>query len=524
MPFYERGPVRIHYEEVGSGFPLLLIPGGGLNSALSSWQTASPFNPMERYKDDFRCICADLRNANPGQSSGPLEIDRPWDAYTDDQLGLMDHLGIREFLVMGFCIGGPMIHNLIRRAPERVVAAAMMQPSGFRPEIPDLFYQNNIKGWGPPLCEKRPDVTMDMVHDFLTSMYTNRADFVFTVSRDFVRSIQTPLLIAPDDVPAHPYKVAMEVASLAPKAEVTIYPWKDSPEHIDEVVEHARRFLKAHEPVTAGRQGQRPSLDVTALGGSPLPGGPSAEGGIQAPQWCGDPPRHAVPQGVCFRGLLGHLTALLHEAELVIDAQNPLLAPRTARERVLQQRGHIEEREWLTLRGDHQDIGARVDVEPLGSAFLEIVPSPPEHRVIHDPHGGDRMAHAPPLVGVLRVDMQVGRSGVGDEEMATICAEAQTMRIVDAAQYAIRLGVRVQGRRILIQQHVVGGVVAHGNPPPIRTHAHAIRDVEVFLQQDLTVSDRTTRVAIQQMPGDGMSAVVADQNLTPVFLDAGDYH
>ena len=77
MPFYERGPVRIHYEEVGSGFPLLLIPGGGLNSALSSWQTASPFNPMERYKDDFRCICADLRNANPGQSSGPLEIDRP---------------------------------------------------------------------------------------------------------------------------------------------------------------------------------------------------------------------------------------------------------------------------------------------------------------------------------------------------------------------------------------------------------------------------------------------------------------
>src|SRR2546422_5715457 len=73
MPFYERGPVRIHYEEVGSGFPLLLIPGGGLNSALSSWQTASPFNPMERYQDDFRCICADLRNANPGQSSGPLD-------------------------------------------------------------------------------------------------------------------------------------------------------------------------------------------------------------------------------------------------------------------------------------------------------------------------------------------------------------------------------------------------------------------------------------------------------------------
>src|SRR6185436_9918998 len=249
MPFYQKGDVRIHYQEAGSGFPLLLIPGGGLNSTISNFTGSAPFNPMEEFKSEYRCITSDLRNANGGQSSGPLEIDRPWDAYSDDHLGLMDHLGIKEFMVMGFCVGGPMTWNLLKRAPKRIVAAVLAQPSGFRPEIPDLFYQNNIKGWGPALCEKRPDVTMAMVHDFLTSMYTNRADFVFTVSREFVRAIQTPLLVAPDDVPAHPYKVAMEVASLAPNAEVTIYPWKDSPVHIDEVVAHARRFLKAHEPV-----------------------------------------------------------------------------------------------------------------------------------------------------------------------------------------------------------------------------------------------------------------------------------
>jgi hypothetical protein len=46
----------------------------------------------------------------------------------------------------------------------------------------------------------------------------------------------------------------MEVATLAPKAEVTIYPWKDSPEHVNEVVEHARRFLKAHAPTRHGSQ------------------------------------------------------------------------------------------------------------------------------------------------------------------------------------------------------------------------------------------------------------------------------
>ena len=60
MPFYERGSTRIYYEEVGSGFPLLIIPGGGLNSTVASLQRSVPFNPMETYKDDFRCIAADL--------------------------------------------------------------------------------------------------------------------------------------------------------------------------------------------------------------------------------------------------------------------------------------------------------------------------------------------------------------------------------------------------------------------------------------------------------------------------------
>ena len=251
MAFYEKGTVRIYYEEAGKGFPLLLIPGGGLNSSFASWQNFSPFNAIDAYKPDFRCICADLRNANPGKSTGPVEIDRPWDSYADDQLGLMDHLGIKEFMVMGFCIGGPMINNLIKRAPDRIVAAAMMQPSGFRPEMPDLFYQNNIKGWGPQLCEKRPEITMAMVHDFLDNMYTRRADFVFTVTRDFVRTIKTPLLIAPDDVSAHPRAVAMEVASLAQNVQTTRFPWKDSQEHIDVVIEQARGFFKAHEPARA---------------------------------------------------------------------------------------------------------------------------------------------------------------------------------------------------------------------------------------------------------------------------------
>lgn len=249
--FYEKGPVRIHYEQIGSGFPLLLIAGGGLNSTLAGLRRGDPFNPIDEFKGEYRCIAADLRNASGGQSSGPLEIDRPWDAYTDDQLGLMDHLRIDKFMVMGFCIGGPFIWNLLERAPDRIVAAVMAQPSGSRPEMRDLFYDNNMKGWGPDLVKRRPDITMETVDRFLTRMYRTNPDFVFTVSRDFVRKCQTPVLILPDDIPSHPYAVAMEAAMLAPKAEVSMFPWKEPKERIPLAVRQIRSFLRAHRPVTA---------------------------------------------------------------------------------------------------------------------------------------------------------------------------------------------------------------------------------------------------------------------------------
>jgi pimeloyl-ACP methyl ester carboxylesterase len=250
MSFYERGPVRIRYEEAGSGFPLLIIAGGGLNSTIASLSgELTPYNPITEFKGEYRVIAADLRNANGGQSTGPLEADRSWDSYTDDHLGLMDHLGIDKFMVHGFCIGGPFIWNLLKRAPDRVVAAVLAQPSGSRPEARDLFYDNNIKGWGPELVKRRPEITMEQVDKFLTAMYRTNPDFVFTVSRDFVRQCQTPVLIMPDDIPAHPYAVAMEAAMLAPKAEVSMFPWKQPKERIPLAVRQVHSFLRAHRPV-----------------------------------------------------------------------------------------------------------------------------------------------------------------------------------------------------------------------------------------------------------------------------------
>ncbi len=247
MPFYTRDDVRIHYEEVGSGFPLLVTPGGELNSVISGWP-GQIFNAMEEFKNDFRCITMDQRNANGGQSTGPVQVSDPWGAFADDQLGLMDHLGIREFFFMGYCIGGPFALKLIERAPERVVAAVFCQPVGHASKTPDAMYDSGRDTWGPELCARRPDVTMETVEEYLHNLYRVQPDFMYSVSRDFARLCQTPMLVMPDDTPSHSYEAAMDLVALAPKAEVTAYPWKESEDVFVKTLNQARDFLLTHQP------------------------------------------------------------------------------------------------------------------------------------------------------------------------------------------------------------------------------------------------------------------------------------
>jgi hypothetical protein len=117
--------------------------------------------------------------------------------------------------------------------------------------MPTLLYDNGMTGWGPELVKRRPEITMEMVEKFLFGLYRANPDFVLSVTRDFVRNCQTPVLILPDDIPLHPYAVAMECAMLAPKAEVSMFPWKEPKERIPLAVRQIRSFLKAHRLASA---------------------------------------------------------------------------------------------------------------------------------------------------------------------------------------------------------------------------------------------------------------------------------
>ena len=103
------------------------------------------------------------------------------------------------------------------------------------------------------LLARRPDLTMETIEAYLHNLFRVQPDFVYSVSRDFARSCQTPMLVMPDDTPGHPYQVSMDIAALAPKADVTVYPWREHKDLWVKTVQQVRDFLKAHQPVAAAR-------------------------------------------------------------------------------------------------------------------------------------------------------------------------------------------------------------------------------------------------------------------------------
>jgi pimeloyl-ACP methyl ester carboxylesterase len=244
--FYEKGDVRIRFAEIGSGFPLLATPGGGLNSAIAVWARAV-INIPEEFKADFRVITMDQRNATGGESTGPVPVDDPWGAFATDQLGVMDHLGIDKFFFFGNCIGGPFAMKLMERAPQRVVAAVLSQPVGHNPAHPDYMYDAGKTVWAKELRERRPDVSMEAIEQYLHNLYRLRPDFVYSVSRDFAKACQTPMLVLPDDVVAHPLVASIDIASLCPNAEITVFPWKEPAELKARTINRARTFLKRQQ-------------------------------------------------------------------------------------------------------------------------------------------------------------------------------------------------------------------------------------------------------------------------------------
>jgi pimeloyl-ACP methyl ester carboxylesterase len=246
MPVFESGDAHIYYEEHGNGFPLLLLAPGGMRSSIAVWERA-PWHPIRELAGEFRVIAMDQRNA--GRSRAPVAAGDGWHSYAEDQRALLDHLGIERCHVLGGCIGGSFGFGLIERARERVVSAVLQQPIGLR-ENRQVFY-DLFDGWAAELAtlESPPPIDTQALPVMRERFYGTGAaggDFVFSVSREFVRGCQVPLLVLMGEDIYHPSEISREIVELAPQAEL-IERWKD-PESCPHAVARVRSFLHAHTP------------------------------------------------------------------------------------------------------------------------------------------------------------------------------------------------------------------------------------------------------------------------------------
>ena len=239
MPTFEQGSVALYYEVSGEGFPVLLFAPGGMRSAIDFW--AGEWNPIDALAPHFQVIAMDQRNA--GKSRAPITASDGWHSYAEDHVALLDHLGIERCHVLGGCIGGPYCFGVIQAAPDRIASAVLQQTIGYDGQNRQAFY-DMFDSWAQALQADFPEVSDEAWSQFRGNMYDG--DFVFNVSRDFVRGCTTPLLVLKGDDLYHPAVTSLEIAELAPNVDL-VEDWIGE-ENAARTTETVVRFLKAHTP------------------------------------------------------------------------------------------------------------------------------------------------------------------------------------------------------------------------------------------------------------------------------------
>jgi pimeloyl-ACP methyl ester carboxylesterase len=252
MPVLKRADAEIYYEEFGRGYPVVLFAPGGMRSQAAMWHSP-PGGPARVWNDwtevlsgaGYRVIAMDQRNA--GKSRGAIAATHGWHTYAEDQLALLDHLGIARCHTLGGCIGSSFCLKLIEADPGRTNAAVLQNPIGLNPEFP-TYFPEGFADWTEEQVKARPGLDRAALAAFGRRMWSG--DFVFSVPRDFVRNCTTPCLVLPGNDKPHPTVTGLELAKLLPRNEM-LRDWK-GPDHIEAQRRTVLAFLEKHTP-----EGQR---------------------------------------------------------------------------------------------------------------------------------------------------------------------------------------------------------------------------------------------------------------------------
>jgi non-heme chloroperoxidase len=111
-------PIEIHYEDHGSGDPVVLIHGYPLNG--NSWERQE----RELLAQGYRVISYDRRGF--GRSSQPT-VGYDYDTFAADLNALLNHLDLSDVVLVGFSMGtGEVTRYLATYGSKRVRKAALL--------------------------------------------------------------------------------------------------------------------------------------------------------------------------------------------------------------------------------------------------------------------------------------------------------------------------------------------------------------------------------------------------------------
>jgi alpha/beta hydrolase fold len=249
MPFLPVSNGQIYYEVNGSGYPLLLFAPGFLSARIERWRTnpARPgvpqdwLDPIAALSDRFRVVAFDVRNA--GQSRAGLTATDDWTTYTRDHLALLDHLNVERCHVMGACIGVSFALALAQERPNLVSALVLQNPIGLS-GVNRAALDGEFSKWTDEVRHWR-GIDSKLLPGFKQRMFGG--DFIFSVTREFVRSCTIPMLLMPGEDVVHPAEVSADLAR-APNVQV-LAPWKGLALR-GAAMRRVREFLIANEPVS----------------------------------------------------------------------------------------------------------------------------------------------------------------------------------------------------------------------------------------------------------------------------------
>jgi pimeloyl-ACP methyl ester carboxylesterase len=197
-------------------------------------------DPRTAVSDRYTVVAMDQRNA--GRSVADVKADHGWHTFAADHFTLMDHLGFGKFHVMGGCIGGSYCFEAIEHDASRIGAAVLQNPIGLGDNRDT--WDSSVKEYGETVRARDPSITAAAVESFGRNMFGG--DFVFSVTRDFVKNCATPLFLQPGTDKPHPAATSAEIAALAPNIEVQ-QDWR-GPTFLDESIRRVRAFLDRTTP------------------------------------------------------------------------------------------------------------------------------------------------------------------------------------------------------------------------------------------------------------------------------------